>query len=286
MVIEFVRCRPKRTFFNDILASQLDADRFDYLLRDNLMTGSQYGGFDLGWLLQAITLDSAGERLAVTAKGISAVEDYLQSRYHMYRNVYFHKVVRSAEGMVKLALQRARRLAVQERLQWPSRGHYVHKALLGQQLSVDEFVELDDVSILHCFKTWASGDDAVLAGLCRGLLFRRLYKVVDLSTMTDARQPRDAVAAAEEALARAGGDPSYDLFFDEPANTPYTAIGDESGEFCPEGGIVVVDAEGRSKDFAQTSALVGALNRQLMFRRIHVAEAWRDIVRDSIEPLV
>src|SRR5687767_9776827 len=55
-VLSFITCQPKRTFFNDILASQLDADRFDYLLRDNLMTGSQYGAFDLSWLLQAITL--------------------------------------------------------------------------------------------------------------------------------------------------------------------------------------------------------------------------------------
>ncbi len=94
-----------RTFYLDLLSSQLDADRLDYLLRDNLMTGSGYGDYDLGWLLHAFTVDPASNRLAVTWKGVSAVEAYLQSRYHMYRNVYFHKVVRSAEGMVKLALQ-------------------------------------------------------------------------------------------------------------------------------------------------------------------------------------
>ncbi|HEV8607969.1 MAG TPA: HD domain-containing protein, partial [Tepidisphaeraceae bacterium] len=153
-IVEMLECRPRRSFYNDILASQLDADRFDYLLRDNLMTGSQYGGFDLNWLVMAITVDEKSDRLAVTAKGISAVEDYLQARYHMYRNVYFHKVVRSAEGMVKLALQRARRLAIQERLIWPPREHVVHKALVGQTLGAGEFNDLDDVSILHCFKVW------------------------------------------------------------------------------------------------------------------------------------
>src|SRR5688500_18185789 len=95
-------------FYCDILASQLDADRFDYLLRDNLMTGSRYGDYDLRWLLHALTIDPATERLAVTWKGVNAVEAYLQARYHMYRNVYFHKVVRSAEGMLKLTLQRAK----------------------------------------------------------------------------------------------------------------------------------------------------------------------------------
>jgi HD superfamily phosphohydrolase len=91
MVLRFVRCEPKRTYLNDVLSSQLDADRFDYLLRDNLMTGSRYGDYDLTWLLHALTVDAAGDRLAVTWKGVSAAEAYLQSRYHMYRNVYFHK---------------------------------------------------------------------------------------------------------------------------------------------------------------------------------------------------
>ncbi len=99
-VAELLKPTPNRTFFNDILSSQLDADRFDYLLRDNLMTGSQYGGFDLHWLLHALTIDKSTSRLAVTSKGVSAAEAYLQSRYHMYRNVYFHKVVRTAEGML------------------------------------------------------------------------------------------------------------------------------------------------------------------------------------------
>src|SRR6185436_7663202 len=140
---DFLHCRPKRTFVCDILSSQLDADLLDYLLRDNLMTGIRYGGYDLRWLLVSMTIDTASARLAVTWKGVSAVEAYLQARYHMYRNVYFHKVVRSAEGMVKLTLQRAKRLAVQGRLAWPPREHVVSKALLGQQLDVAEFTDFD-----------------------------------------------------------------------------------------------------------------------------------------------
>src|SRR5205814_3670268 len=103
-IIEFLNCRPTRTFVCDIISSQLDADRFDYLLRDNLMTGSRYGGYDLEWLLHALTIDESCDRLAIHWKGVSAVEAYLQARFNMYRNVYFHKVVRSAEGMLKLAL--------------------------------------------------------------------------------------------------------------------------------------------------------------------------------------
>ncbi len=153
-VVRLLQPTTARSFFHDILSSQLDADRFDYLLRDNLMTGSQYGGFDLRWLLHALTVDQASSRLAVTSKGVSAAEAYLQSRYHMYRNVYFHKVVRTAEGMLRLALRRARRLASENRLTFPSREDTTFKALVGGQLATSDFVELDDVSLLHCLKLW------------------------------------------------------------------------------------------------------------------------------------
>src|SRR4029079_15091457 len=147
MIVAFLECRPKRTFFCDIITSQLDADRFDYLLRDNLMTGARYGFYDLQWVLHALTIEPSCDRLAVDIKGISAVETYLQARFNMYRHVYFHKVVRSAEGMLKLALQRAKRLAVQGRLDWPRREDGPYKGLLGQEMSMGEFNELDDISI-------------------------------------------------------------------------------------------------------------------------------------------
>src|SRR5205814_5511176 len=187
----------------------LDADRFDYLLRDNLMTGSRYGGYDLGWLLHALTVDESSDRLAVTWKGVSAVEAYLQSRYHMYRNVYFHKVVRAAEGMVKLALQRARRLMAQDRLSWPPREHPVNKALTGQRLTIEEYTDLDDLSVMHCFKIWTAADDAPLAALCKGLLNRRLFKTLDVTHLPEA-EATAAFARAQQAVAAAGGDGTYD----------------------------------------------------------------------------
>lgn len=275
-VVELMRCRPGRTFYSDILCSQLDADRFDYLLRDNLMTGSRYGDYDLQWLLHALTLDAGGTRLAVTLKGISAVEAYLQSRFHMYRNVYFHKVVRSAEGMVKLALQRARRLAVQDRLPWPHREDPVFKALLGQSLSIPQFTELDDVSVLQCFKVWAGCDDVVLARLCDGLLYRRLYKTIDLSHESAARAA-ELVARAQDLVHAAGGEWAYDLFYDEPADTLYEMdLPDEAR--ASDGEIMVRDREGGLIPFAAVSPLTQSPQRQLTFRRLHVAPRWMEQV--------
>ena len=195
-IVDFLNCNPRRTFVCDILSSQLDADRLDYLLRDNLMTGSRYGGYDLRWLLVSMTIDSNSDRLAVTWKGVSAVEAYLAARYHMYRNVYFHKVVRAGEGMLKLALQRAKRLAAQDRLDWPRREDNFHKALLGQKLTIDEFVQLDDISVMHCFKIWTEASDPTLAALCKGILYRRVFKTIDLSRIEPDRACRDGASGA------------------------------------------------------------------------------------------
>jgi hypothetical protein len=281
-VVAFLRAEDgERTWLNDVIASQLDADRFDYLLRDNLMTGSRYGAYDLEWLLHALTVDGQARRLAVTWKGVSAVEDYLHSRYNMYRNVYFHKVVRSAEGMVKLALQRAKRLAVQGRLEWPRRDDTVYKALLGQRLTMAEFTDLDDVGVNHCFKLWTRSDDEVLARLCRGLLFRGLYKTIDLTHVT--ADPADAagrVERASEAVRRKGGDPAYDLFYDEPSDNPYDTYSADGA--VETDGIVVREQGGKLTRFGALSPLPRALNERLMFRRIHVAGAYRDAVAGTV----
>jgi HD superfamily phosphohydrolase len=271
-VVDFLECRPRRTFFCDIISSQLDADRFDYLLRDNLMTGAQYGYYDLQWVLHALTVDEASDRLAVHAKGVSAVETYLQARFNMYRHVYFHKVVRSAEGMVKLALQRAKRLAVQRRLEWPRMIDAAHKALLGQQMSMGEFIELDDVAILHCFKLWAHGDDPTLAMLCRGLLMRRVYKTIDLSRFDDPKDARSAITALERHIAENGGEVGYEMFFDQAAGSGYEIIEGDG----PDNEILVRGDDGKLMPFGEVSPLSRVLSRQLVFRRLHVAPQWRD----------
>lgn len=305
--------RHGRNLFTDILSSQLDADRLDYLLRDNLQTGSGYGDYDLNWLLHALTVDPDSGRLAVTWKGVSAVEAYLQSRYHMYRNVYFHKVVRAAEGMVKLALQRAKRLLIQGRLTWPIRESVAFKAMTGQRMTMAEFRDLDDVTIIQCFKLWADGPDTALASLCRGLLFRNVYKTVDLTPIDKTEDADGVVRQAEEAVRTAGGDPRYDLFVDEVANTPYEVYapgmppqhdaGDDEAETKPADPgkvrdedvgaapdatsldgkeILVLDPQGRQVPFGQVSPMSLALAKQLRFRRLHVAPAYRDRVVERL----
>ena len=100
----------KPGYISQLVSSQLDCDRMDYLLRDSLMTGAKYGVYDLEWVLHALRVDELNDRIYVEAKGLYAVEAYLQARYYMFRQVYFHRTLRSAEAVLASALTRARQL--------------------------------------------------------------------------------------------------------------------------------------------------------------------------------
>ena len=126
---------------------------------------------------------------------------------------------------------------------------------------------------------WTRAADPTLAGLCRGLLFRRLYKSLDLSHLP----PAEAAArtdAAHRAVESAGGEPAYDLFLDEPRDTPYETYEPDQ---CPEGkSIVVVDAHRGLIDLGEVSPLPAALNRSLAFRRLHVAPGLKEMVGAAV----
>ena len=115
-----------------LVSSQLDVDRMDYLLRDSLMTGAKYGIFDLEWIIKSIEINEADDHLYISAPGLYAVEDYLQARYYMYRQVYFHRTLRSAEAVLKVLLRRALDLYEKGGDVWCAPGDRNGKGACGQ----------------------------------------------------------------------------------------------------------------------------------------------------------
>jgi uncharacterized protein len=95
-------------YLTHVISSQLDADRCDYLLRDSYATGTNYGQYDLDWLLSHLQPQPDGRRFFLSRKALSAAEAYVFARFHMYRTVYFHKTTRAAEVMLRLVFQRLR----------------------------------------------------------------------------------------------------------------------------------------------------------------------------------
>jgi HD superfamily phosphohydrolase len=206
-------------FITQLVSSQLDCDRMDYLLRDSLMTGAKYGIYDLEWVLHALKIDDASDRVYVESKGLYAVEEYLQARYYMFRQVYFHRTLRSAEAVLISALTRARELIEQDRLCFRMRDSVFEKMLLGQPVTTAEYLQLDDTDLVFHLKQWMRDADAVLADLSTRFIDRKLFKAFDLEFVAD--EAKSFWMRAEEVVREAGFDPAYYLVLDRASDVPY-----------------------------------------------------------------
>ncbi|RYC72070.1 HD domain-containing protein [Spirosoma sordidisoli] len=176
----------ERPFFHQLMSSQLDMDRMDYLNRDGYYTGVAEGAIGAERIIKM--LDLADDTLVVEAKGILSVENFLNARRLMYWQVYLHKTSICCESMLVQILRRARFLARQGAAIYapdPFRLFLANSISLAEfrtdRTYLNAFTRLDDYDVWSCVKQWATHDDWVLATLCQMLLDRRLFKIL-LST--------------------------------------------------------------------------------------------------------
>src|SRR6267142_733293 len=128
--------------------------RMQYLLRDSLMTGAKYGLYDLEWIINSLHIDAQADRIYVAARGVHAVEEYLQARYYMFRQVYFHRTLRSAEAVLRSALRRALELVEKGEPVWSAPGTSFEKVLRGNPLTLMEHLEIDDSDVIFHLMQW------------------------------------------------------------------------------------------------------------------------------------
>jgi uncharacterized protein len=202
-----------------LVSSQLDVDRMDYLLRDSLMTGAKYGIYDLEWIINALAIDETADRVYVQARGVYAVEEYLQARYYMFRQVYFHRTLRSAEAVLRSIIRRALQLIDEGKDVWHAPGTAFKKILHREALSIGEHMQVDDSDFVFHIKQWQSASDSILSDLSRRFIARRLFKAVDLDMPRD--RQAEFLATAREAVGRAGFDPEYYFIEDRASDVPY-----------------------------------------------------------------
>ena len=204
-------------FVSQLVSSQLDCDRMDYLLRDSLMTGAKYGMYDLEWVLHALRIDEECDRIYVESKGLYSVEEYLQARYYMFRQVYFHRTLRSAEAVLNSALSRARLLIERGKLGFHMPGSVFEKMLTSEAVTPSEYLQLDDTDVMFRLKEWSRDEDGILADLAMRLMDRRLFKAIDLGVDVS-----ESFWETAREIVRAGGfDPQYYLITDRAADIPY-----------------------------------------------------------------
>ncbi len=172
----FTDTHPK-SFLHQLVSSQLDMDRLDYLRRDSFFTGVSEGMVNTERLISMLNV--ANNQLVVDAKAVYSIEKFLVARRLMYWQVYLHKTVLSAEYMLVRILERARFLS-ENGAEVPCSAalHYVltHR-LTPDNLSLEDYAQLDDVDILSALKQWIHHEDSVLSGLSSRLINRRLLKV-------------------------------------------------------------------------------------------------------------
>lgn len=216
----------------DIISSQLDADRLDYLMRDSLMTGVTYGHYDLDWLLEVMELGKIPNRtgelgLAINLKkGWHAAEQFVIGRYLMYQQVYYHKTIRAAERMIKMIFERLAEMAKDGI--YPDPCPAPLRRLLDpdpRKMNLASYLRLDDEFMLTCFRLWADAEheDDVLKNLCGRLTRRELFKtaVIDSEKTMDGLKYSAAIEKLKNAAQAEGFDPRYFLAFDSAEDFPY-----------------------------------------------------------------
>jgi HD superfamily phosphohydrolase len=202
-----------------LVSSQLDVDRMDYLLRDSLMTGAKYGIYDLEWIINALAIDEAADRIYVEARGVYAVEEYLQARYYMFRQVYFHRTLRSAEAVLRSIVRRALQLFDEGKEVWHAGGTAFEKILRREPLTITEHLQIDDSDFVFHVKQWQNSSDHILSDLSHRFIARRLFKAIDLDMPQDQRA--EFLATARQSVEKAGFDPEYYFIEDRASDVPY-----------------------------------------------------------------
>ncbi len=283
-------------FASDIISSQFDADRLDYLLRDSYMTGVTYGRYDLEWLLEVIELaqiPTNGLGIAVNRKkGFHAAEQFVIGRYLMYQQVYFHKTIRAAERMIKLIFERLIENAKDGRFPQfcPDPLHQLLSSS-SHSLSLKAYLRLDDEFMLACFNLWSEDDsnDEILNDLCSRFLKRDLFKtaVIDATTISDHLKYAAAIGSLQEAMKQAGFDPRYYLASDSAEDLPYK----DMTWFVTKGKVpedIWLAESGKAKcnlSDPQVSPLIDSLrNTPIAATRLCFPAEMKTLVRKHLQP--
>ncbi|MDT7830622.1 HD domain-containing protein [Pricia sp. S334] len=180
MAIEIFRGRHKKLFLNQLVSSQLDMDRMDYLKRDSFYTGVAEGNINAERLITMLNVVDG--RLVVQQKGIYSVEKFLMARRFMYWQVYLHKTGIVAEQLLIRTLKRAKELTADGDAlpcSEPLRFFMTHKINRDDfdRTILHTFAKLDDTDILSALKTWQDHPDFVLSHLSGMIINRRLLKI-------------------------------------------------------------------------------------------------------------
>ncbi len=241
-VADVIRHRSADPILSQLVSSQLDADRMDYLLRDAYFTGTTYGEFDLERILRVLRVSDGV--IVVKESGIYAIENYIMARYHMYWQVYYHPTARSSEFLLRSLFRRLKDL---DRLgQWPDTLPEFRPVVQKKKLTLDQYFVLDEYACGYGFMRLMEAEDPVVRDLADRVVNRRLFEYSENEPVKNRK--------IRALLKKNGFDLKYYFLKDEVDQRPYVpykGMGSQS--------IMVQMHTGEVLELSQASNIVSSL---------------------------
>lgn len=237
---------PKR-FLHELICSQLDTDRLDYLCRDSFFTGVREGNIGAARIIK--TLDVADDHLVVEAKGIYSIENYLMARRIMYWQVYLHKTVVAAEEQLRSALKRAHFLLLNgnDLPATPALKYFLENEIDTERIADDEealtqYAALDDSDIICSMKSWQTADDAILRTLAEGFINRNLFKAEVYYGDIPDEAIQEYIYKTSKVLGIKEDEAKYFVTKRDVSAQLYSYTSEKIGILCPDGEVVDVSS--------------------------------------------
>lgn len=247
LAIEIFQNKYKKKFLHQLVSSQLDMDRLDYLARDSFYSGVTEGKVGSERIIKMLAV--VDDRLVVEEKGIYSIEKFIVARRLMYWQVYLHRTVLSAEHMLMLALKRAKDLSRNGEVLFASpalsaflQNDYDKVSFATTEGVLDKFCDLDDSDIYNAMKAWRLHPDKVLSDLSSRLLDRKLFRI-ELRTEEFSQSDIDErVKTLMELWSLSEEEANYYVSSGSVDNQPYK-----------ENGIMLKSKDGGLIDFAKAN---------------------------------
>lgn len=249
MAVEIFNGTYHKKFLHQLVSSQLDMDRMDYLNRDSFFTGVSEGVISSDRIIKMLNV--ANDHVVVEEKGIYSIEKFLIARRLMYWQVYLHKTVISAEQLLAKILKRAREVALggEELKCTPALNHFLVNSINNETFMLEDknleiFAGLDDTDIMAAVKIWEGSSDFVLAKLCRDLIRRSLYHVDITNELPDGKLVNELTEKAVIKYGISAYEAGYFVFTDTVRNNAYKP---------GDGSILILMKDGTVKDITAAS---------------------------------
>jgi uncharacterized protein len=218
----------KKKFLHQLVSSQLDMDRLDYLKRDSFFTGVSEGVISTDRIIKMLNV--VKNQLVVEQKGIYSIEKFLIARRLMYWQVYLHKTVLSAETLLENILRRAKELSSKgvTLFATPDFGYFLANDFTKSDFEKNKdllkaFSKLDDHDVVASVKVWADHEDIILSQLCSGLMERKLYRVEIQNTPISPARLKKLRAAVCKKYRITNKEAEYFVFVNTVNNSAYNA---------------------------------------------------------------